>query len=113
MKTLDQQSRSFVEYFLSVAYFRMPCFRKMFLEGIMRGVSEKFNFETDINHLMKKESFEDYIEVDPINYLILWEDLFYARLVKALTHTTETNEIAETRSKITKLIASNNSNRNN
>ena len=113
MKTLDPQSRSYVEYFLSVAYFRLPCFRKMFLEGIMRGVTEKFNFETDINHPMKKESFEDYIEVDPINYLILWEDLFYARLGKALTHVTESNEIEETRTKITKLITTNNPNSNN
>ena len=46
-KTLDPQSKLFSEFFLSVAFFRLPCFRKVFLEAVKKGIDKKVNFEAD------------------------------------------------------------------
>ena len=103
-KTLDPQSKLFSEFFLSVAFFRLPCFRKVFLEAVTKGIDKKVNFEPERTRVRKKESIEDYMEIDPINNLILWEDLFYSRIDLALKNCQTPNEIQEKRGKIQELI---------
>lgn len=103
-KTLDKHSKSFSEFFLSVVYFRIPSFRKVFLDAIMNGINTQVNFEPERVRPRKKESYQDFMEIDPINNLILWEDLFYTRLDMALHNCKIQNDILEKLNKISKLI---------
>lgn len=83
-KSIDKESRVFVEYFLSVAYFRIPKFRKSFLDAIGKDLL------TDHKSFQELEkgstSIEDFLNLDPVNNLILWEVIFYKRLEKALAN---------------------------
>jgi hypothetical protein len=83
-KSIDKESKVFVEYFLSVAYFRTPKFRKAFLEAIGKDLF------TDHKSYLELEkgstSIEEFLNLDPVNNLILWEVIFYKRLEKALSN---------------------------
>jgi hypothetical protein len=82
-KSLDKESRVFVEYFLSVAYFRTPKFRKAFLEAISRDLYRDHKSYKELEKGMT--SIEDFLNLDPVNNLILWEVIVYKRLEKALS----------------------------
>ena len=80
-KTADEQSKFFSGFFLSVVYFRIPIFRKIFLEIISQGVNE----DNELFYSKKRKSSiyhssKELMEIDPINNLILWEHLFYDKL---------------------------------
>ena len=107
--TVDNPSKIFTEFFLSVVYFRIPIFRNVFIEIISKDVTERIS-----NHIIKTypnraESEEDFMELDPINNLILWQNLFYIRLESALkNHKNDNdNEINEKLEKIKNLINDN------
>ena len=80
-KSIDKESKVFVEFFLSVAYFRNPKFRKAFLDAISRDLyTDPKSYKEDD----KTKLIEDFLNLDPINSLILWEVVFYKRLESAL-----------------------------
>lgn len=70
-KVNDDNMKHFIEYFLSVAYFRIPKFRKAFLKASSKDV--------DLSHL-KEENDENCIPNNPIVSLIDWQNLFYNKL---------------------------------
>lgn len=73
-KNNDQESKSFVEFFLSVAYFRIPVFKKMFLEAISKDITDTYLYK------MEEGEIQNDIDLNPINSLIDWENLFYKKL---------------------------------
>lgn len=94
----DIQARTFVEFFLSVAYFRIPKFRNTFLEIISKDLYRHRENENELGY--DKNNIKDFIEIDPVNSLILWENLFYKRLDSALNsyktqNKSDDNEINE------------------
>ena len=91
-KAVDKESKTFVEFFLSVAYFRIPKFRNAFLDAISKNLIKDERIEVlDLDKGVS--SVDDFLNIDPVNSLILWENLFYKRLATALTNTDIENEI--------------------
>jgi hypothetical protein len=79
-KSVDNQSKAFVEYFLSVAYFRIPKFRKIFLDIISKDINLKeFERKTSGND-EALTLLPDDNTLNPINTIIDWENLFYRKL---------------------------------
>ena len=89
-KIIGQEIKDFCIYYINIAYFRIPLFRNKLLELISRGVNEKF--EDIMNRNLKgknktnheNKNIEDLLESDPINNLLLWENLFYEKLKSSL-----------------------------
>ena len=113
-KIIENEVKEFALYYINIAYFRIPSFRIKLLEIISRNVDEKF--EQIIDRKIKgkreikqeKKSIEDLLETDPINNLLLWENLFYAKLKSSLEENDKNkkieNEVNQKRKKIFKLI---------
>ena len=81
-KAADLQSKFFSGYFLSVVYFRIPIWRKLFLEIISEGIDIEKNIKKNSSMLHT----EEIMDIDPINNLILWEYLFYDKLNPCLNY---------------------------
>ena len=105
-KSIDNHIKVFSKYFPSLAYFRIPAFRNVFLESISEGVTENYLDDIQENKFVKKQSAADYMEIDPINNLILWELLFYNKLKSALAqhNNNNDNDIEDKLDKIEKLL---------
>jgi hypothetical protein len=90
-KNIDKEAKMFVEFYLSVAYFRIPKFRSCFIEIISKDleISEGDELEKGLT------SIDDFINLDPVNSLILWDNLFYKRLESALQNNKIENEMNE------------------
>lgn len=70
-KVNDESTKHFIEYFLSVAYFRLPQFRKAFLNCVSK----------DVNLCGIKEDLEhNDILTNPVLSLIDWQNLFFDKL---------------------------------
>jgi len=80
-KSIDKESKVFVEFYLSVAYFRNPKFRHAFLEAISKDIYSESSKNLEDQ---KGQAIEEFINIDPINSLILWEVIFYKRLESSL-----------------------------
>lgn len=82
-KSIDKECRVFVEFVVSVSYFRIPLFREAFLHAVSKdiyieGQSDSLSADRQI------ASEEDFLNLDPVNSLILWDSLFYKRLNNSL-----------------------------
>ena len=102
-KWVDKESKTFVEFFLSVAYFRIPKFRNAFLEIVSKNLTnddkkEAYEIEKGAS------SVDDFLNIDPVNSLILWENLFYKRLTTALQNTGIENEIQDRLNETDKIL---------
>jgi hypothetical protein len=75
-KSVDKESKDFVEFFLPVAYFRIPKFRLAFIDAITQDFNEK---QKAVNQ-NEDEEVGMFLDLDPINSLILWEIIFYHNL---------------------------------
>lgn len=89
----DKEARTFVEFFLSVAYFRIPKVRNTFLNIISTGLYKEKEYGDDLRN--DRNNIKEFIEMDPVNSLILWENLFYKRLDSALNSYKSSNKIDE------------------
>ena len=107
-KLVDPQSLNFALNYLKLAYFRIPIFRDVLLNSISFNVNEKiedilnkgFNFRNN----KRRVTITNFMESDPINSLLLWEDLFYERLNNALDENNKTKKIEnEIKEKINKI----------
>ncbi len=115
-KIIEQEIKEFCIYFINIAYFRIPIFRDKFLALISTGVNEKFE-EIIYRGVKGKKpnhenaNIEDLLESDPINNLLLWENLFYEKLNSSLEENNKTdkieNEIKEKYIKLKHLIDNN------
>jgi hypothetical protein len=75
-KSVDKESKDFVEFFLPVAYFRIPKFRLAFIDAI----TQDFNEKQKAMNQNEDEEVGMFLDLDPINSLILWEIIFYHNL---------------------------------
>ena len=80
-KSVDKESKEFVEFFLPVAYFRIPKFRVSFLDAITQDFGEKQKSKNE----KIEEQVDEFINLDPINSLILWDVIFYQKLQTSLS----------------------------
>ena len=99
-KNIDNETRSFTYYYLSVSYFRLPKFREAFISSILKDINNDNNNIYDCELLSyakkkRKNTIDDFIEQNPINNLILWENLFYKKLSSSLTSCSLENDIQE------------------
>ena len=117
-KMVDPQSLEFAEYYLKIAYFRIPLFRKILLNSISIDVNEKIeellnqgNKSKNMN-IKKKITIINFLESDPINSLLFWEDLFYNKLNSALEDNDKNakieNEIKEKTNRIKEYLETKN-----
>ena len=86
-KNIDNESRSFTNYYLSVAYFLNPMFREEFIKQIYSNINLKEPRYIKFLKNMKKNviffSDEDnYIKAQ--SNFILWDDSFYKKLESSL-----------------------------
>ena len=117
-KIIEQDIKIFSIYFINIAYFRIPLFRNKLLKIISTGVTEKFekiiirNIKGKTNSNHENKNIEDLLESDPINNLLLWENLFYEKLKSSLDENNRNekleNEINEKFKKLQNLIDNNN-----
>ena len=115
-KIVDPQSLEFAEYYLKIAYFRIPLFRQILLNSISVDVNEKIEIllsqGNNNKNLKKKTTITNFLESDPINSLLFWEDLFYNKLNTSLEDNDKNakieNEIKEKMNKIKEYIENNN-----
>ena len=73
-KGIEPYLKNFVEQFLSTAYFRIPKFRKVFLECILQKSNEMIPEWTNTNWNL--DSVED--EDSSLSHLINWDAYFYS-----------------------------------
>ena len=98
-KIIEQDIKEFSIYFINIAYFRIPLFRNKLLQIISTGVNEKFEEIINKTIMGKKNSshenknIEDLLESDPINNLLLWENLFYDKLKSSLEENNKSSKI--------------------
>jgi hypothetical protein len=97
-KIIEQEIKEFCIYYINIAYFRIPLFRNKLLVLISSGVNEKFEEIMNRNTKGKKSNHEnaniqDLLEIDPINNLLLWENLFYDKLKSSLEENNKTERI--------------------
>ncbi len=123
-KMVDPQSLEFAEFFVKVAYFRIPFFRQVLLNAISTNVDEKIeellyqgcNYR-NMKRRVTRVTVANFLESDPINSLLLWEGMFYNKLNCALEENDRNakieNEIKEKITKIKDFIEINNNNNNN
>ena len=115
-KIIEQEIKEFCIYYINIAYFRIPLFRNKLLILISSGVNEKF--EEIMNRKIKGKkanhenvNIQDLLEIDPINNLLLWENLFYDKLKSSLEENNKSerieNEINDKFAKIKNLIENN------
>ena len=117
-KLVDPKSSEFAEYFLKMAYFRIPIFRQILLNAISEGVTEKIdellNEGSNYKNMKRRVNVVNFLESDPINSLLLWEDLFYNKLNSALEDNDKSgkieNEIKDKINKIKEYFENNNKN---
>ena len=107
-KLVDPQSLNFAINYLKLAYFRIPIFRDVLLNSISFNVNEKIedilNKGFNFRNKKRRVSITNFMESDPINSLLLWEDLFYERLNNALDENNKTKKIEnEIKEKINKI----------
>ena len=108
-KNIDNETKKFTNFYLSVAYFRVPKYREAFIKSILTGISESDTEAVDTRYNMvrkKNITIDELLEQDPINNLILWENLFYKKLSSSLLHTQIENEINEQLSEMEEIIQS-------
>ena len=98
-KLLEVDIKDFIIFFLNRAYFRIPLFRNKLLQIISIGVSEKFeniiisNIKGKPKSNHEYKNIEDLLEIDPINNLLLWDNLFYDRLKTSLEENNKNQKI--------------------
>ena len=107
-KLVDPQSLNFALNYLKLAYFRIPIFRDVLLNSISFNVNEKIedilNKGFNFRNKKRRVTITNFMESDPINSLLLWEDLFYERLNNALDENNKTKKIEnEIKEKINKI----------
>ena len=107
-KLVDPQSLNFAINYLKLAYFRIPIFRDVLLNSISFNVNEKIedilNKGFNFRNKKRRVTITNFMESDPINSLLLWEDLFYERLNNALDENNKTKKIEnEIKEKINKI----------
>ena len=115
-KLVDPKSLEFAEYFLKIAYFRLPLFRQILLNSISKDVTEKIdellNEGSNYKNMKRRATIVNFLESDPINSLLLWEDLFYNKLNSALEDNDKNekieNEIKDKINKIKEYLENNN-----
>ena len=98
-KIIETDIKDFSIYFINIAYFRIPLFRNILLQIISSGVTEKFE-NIIISSIKGKQksshedkNIEDLLESDPINNLLLWENLFYDKLKSSLEENNKNQRI--------------------
>ena len=114
-KMVDPQSLEFAEYYLKIAYFRIPLFRNILLNSISTDVTEKIddllNQGSNYKNMKRRATIVNFLESDPINSLLLWEGLFYNKLINALEDNDKNgkieNEIKDKINKIKEYLESN------
>ena len=98
-KNIDNETRSFAYYYLSVSYFRLPKFREALISSILRDIDTNNNiYDCELLSFAKKSrknTIDDFMEQNPINNLILWENLFYKKLSSSLASCSLDNDIQE------------------
>ena len=98
-KMIEQEVKEFCIYFVNIAYFRIPMFRNKLLEVISTDVTEKFeeimnrNSKGNMRKTHENKNIEDLLESDPINNLLLWENLFYEKLKSSLNENNRSTKI--------------------
>ena len=98
-KMIEQEIKEFCIYFVNIAYFRIPMFRNKLLEVISTDVTEKFeeimnrNSKGNMRKTHENKNIEDLLESDPINNLLLWENLFYEKLKSSLNENNRSTKI--------------------
>ena len=113
-KMIEQEIKDFSINFINLSYFRIPFFRNKLLQVISSGVTEKFEKIINTNIKGKKVSshenknIQDLLESDPINNLLLWENLFYDKLKTSLEENNKNgkfdNEINDKLKKLQNLL---------
>ena len=122
-KIIEQELKDFSIFFINIAYFRIPMFRNKLIKLISTDVTEKFE-EIILRNIKGKkisshenQNIEDLIQIDPINNLLLWENLFYLKLKSSLDENNKTNklenDINDKRNKLQNLIENNNNKNEN
>jgi hypothetical protein len=107
-KMVDPQSLEFAEFFIKIAYFRIPLFRHILLNSISKDVTEKIeellNKGSNYKNMKRRNTVTNFLESDPINSLLLWEELFYNRLNSSLEDNDKNTKIEnEIKSKLNKI----------
>ena len=87
-KNNDNSSKVFTNYFLSIAYFRVPLYREYFIKSILSNINNPI-IKTKIT---QEINVDELIEQDPINSLILWDN-FYKKLKLSLSNLKDENII--------------------
>ena len=106
-KMVDPQSLEFAEYYLKIAYFRIPLCRQILLNSISTDVTEKIedllNQGSNYKNMKRRATVVNFLESDPINSLLLWE-LFYNKLNSALEDNEKNEKIEnEIKNKLNKI----------
>ena len=83
-KNNDKSTTIFTNYFLSIAYFRVPLYREYFIKSILANMDIKNKYHQKLikNNVI---NVDELMEQDPINTLILWDDL-YKKLNSAINN---------------------------
>ena len=115
-KNIDNETKTFTYFYLSVAYFRVPKYRDAFTKAILTDINDGEPEEKMLNStahsgsISKKnqtKTIDDLLEQDPINNLILWDNLFYKKLSSSLSRTNIENEINEQLTDMDEIISCN------
>ena len=118
-KIIEQDIKDFCIYFVNISYFRIPFFRNKLLQAISKDVTEKFEEKIERKLIGREKissqeikNIEDLLESDPINNLLLWENLFYDRLRTSLEENNKNekmeNDISDKFKKLQNLVENNN-----
>jgi hypothetical protein len=89
-KNNDNLSKDYTHFFLSIAYFRIPLYREAFIKAILLNIN--LNNSVIKKKISQVPNFDELIEQDPINSLILWDN-FYKRLNSSLLNLKEEERI--------------------
>ena len=89
-KNNDNLSKDYTHFFLSIAYFRIPLYREAFIKAILLNIN--INNSVIKKKISQVPNFDELIEQDPINSLILWDN-FYKRLNSSLLNLKEEERI--------------------
>ena len=84
-KNIDTESHEFTNYFLSLAYFRIPLYREAFINTIYSKIDVKNpKYVKFAYHNLQKTTPVDYMHFGVSSNLMFWDDLFYKKLDSAL-----------------------------
>ena len=110
-KNNDNSSTVFTNYFLSIAYFRVPLYREYFIKSILSNMNLKNkNKEKTINN----NNIGNINVEDPVNELILWDNV-YNKIIMSINNLNNENmnDLKEILSEMKDMISySNNYGRN-